>query len=83
MKIKSMGWDVTITAHVEYYLGESKRPKKTALAKIELYDASLGESDDFIAKVSRVHRALADALENYPDGEVIINTTFKEEFING
>lgn len=83
MNIESMGWDVTITAHVEYYLGESKRPKKTALAKIELYDPELGLSIDFIEKVSRVHRALADALENYPDGEVIIKTTFKEGFING
>lgn len=83
MNNQSMGWDVTITAHAEYYLGEVKRPKKTALAKIELFDASLGESDDFVAKVSRVHRALADALENYPDGEVIINTTFKEVYVNG
>ena len=83
MSIESMGWDVIITAHAEYYLGDPKRLKKTALAKIELYDPELGESDDFIAKVSRVHRALADALENYPDGEVIINTTFREGFVNG
>lgn len=83
MSIESMGWDVIITAHAEYYLGEVKRPKKTALAKIELYDPELGQSGDFIGKVSRVHRALAEALENYPDGEVIIKTTFREGFING
>ena len=83
MNIEPMGWDVIITAHAEYYLGESKRTQKTALAKIELYDPELGQSDDFIIKVSRVHRALADALENYPDGEVIIKTTFREGFING
>ena len=57
MSIESMGWDVIITAHAEYYLGESKRTQKTALAKIELYDPELGQSDDFIIKVSRVHRA--------------------------
>ena len=46
MSIESMGWDVIITAHAEYYLGEVKRPKKTALAKIELYDPELGQSGD-------------------------------------
>lgn len=83
MNDQEMGWDVTITAHAEYYLSDEKRRNKTALAKIELFDASLGQSGDFVQKVSRVHRALADALENYPDGEVIINTTFKEVCVNG
>ena len=28
MSIESMGWDVIITAHAEYYLGESKANTK-------------------------------------------------------
>ena len=43
MSIESMGWDVIITAHAEYYLGESKEnDKKPRLLKSNFMIPELG-----------------------------------------
>ena len=78
-----MGFECIITAFTEYEISGQARNKRQRLARIELFDGNNFGQGDFIAKCSRLHSALADSLADYPDGIVTIETTFKEDYVNG
>ncbi|MGB2573850.1 MAG: hypothetical protein ACPIE8_06365 [Henriciella sp.] len=83
MKNQSMGVECIITAFTEHHIPSQDKNKKQKLARIELFDGNNYGQGDFIAKCSRLHSALADSLADYPDGIVTIETTFKEDYVNG